>query len=164
MLNWVEIFKDIPPEVATTLIAMLPIAELRGAIPIALGAYQLPIWQAYIFAVIGNLIPVIFILKWIYPVSKFLRRWKIFDRFFVWLFARTRKKFYKKYEKWGDLALILFVAIPLPVTGAWTGSFAAFLFGIKLKKALPLITLGVIIAGIIVTLISISGIQIFNHI
>ncbi len=161
MLDWVELFKNVPPEVATATIAMIPIAELRGAIPVALGAYDLAWWEVYFLAVIGNLVPVVFILWLIEPVSKFLRRWKIFDKFFEWLFARTRKKFYAKHEKWGDFALITFVAIPLPVTGAWTGSLAAFLFGINPKKALPLITLGVIIAGVIVTIISLGIFNIF---
>ena len=77
MFNWVEIFKNVPPELATALIAMIPIAELRGAIPIALGVYDLPVWEVFLLAVVGNIIPVIFILWLIEPVSKFLRKWDI---------------------------------------------------------------------------------------
>ncbi len=160
MFDWVELFKSVPNEVATVIIAMIPIAELRGALPIALGAYKLPLWQAYPLVVIGNMIPVFFILWLIEPVSNFLRRWKIFDKFFIWLFERTRKKFYSKHAKWGDFALIFFVAIPLPVTGAWTGSLAAWLFGIQKKKALPLILLGVLIAGVIVSILSLGVLNI----
>ena len=139
------------------LIAMLPIAELRGAIPIALGVYDLSVPTSYFLSVVGNLIPVVFVLLWLEPVSVFLRKKsKAFEKFFNWLFERTRKKFTKKYEKWGYFALILFVAIPLPVTGAWTGSIAAFLFGIPFKKAFPLIIVGVLIAGIVVTLASLG--------
>lgn len=156
MLNWVQLFQNIPAEVATVLIAMVPVGELRAALPIALTAYQLPVWEAFLLAVLGNMIPVIFILWLIEPVSNFLRRWSIFDRFFNWLFERTRKKFYNKHAKWGDVALLVFVAIPLPVTGAWTGSLAAWLFGIKPRKAFPLILAGVCIAGVIVSLLSLG--------
>ncbi len=155
-IDVVELFKDFPPEVAVFVISMLPISELRGAIP-AGHAWELVWWQTALIAIVGNMIPVIFILWFIEPVSKFLRKYsKTLDKFFIWLFERTRKKFYKKHERWGDAALILFVAIPLPVTGAWTGSLAAWLFGIEYKKALPLITIGVIIAATIVTLLSLG--------
>lgn len=156
MFDWVNLFKDIPAELATVLIAMIPIAELRAALPIALTAYQLPIWEAFVLSVIGNMIPVFIILWLIEPVSKFLRRWKVFNRFFNWLFDRTRRKFYDKHAKWGDLALVIFVAIPLPATGAWTGSLAAWLFGIPMRRAVPLILTGVVIAGIIVGLLSLG--------
>ncbi|MDP3970936.1 MAG: small multi-drug export protein [bacterium] len=161
MIDWVELFIGIPSQIATILIAMIPIGELRGALPIALGPYSLPLWQAYPLAVLGNMIPVFFILWLFGPVSEWLRQWKIFNRFFDWLFERTRKKFYDKHKKWGDLALVLFVAIPLPVTGAWTGSLAAWLFGIPKKKALPLIFSGVLIAGVIVSAISLGALKIF---
>lgn len=161
MLDLAATFQDVPPQLATLLIAMIPIGELRGAIPAALGPYNLPVWQAYVFAVIGNMIPVFAIVWLIGPVSDWLRRWKMFDRFFNWLFDRTRKKFYHKHEKWGNLALILFVAIPLPVTGAWTGSLAAWLFGIKKKEAIPLIFIGVLIAGVIVSALSLGVLNIF---
>ncbi len=162
MIDLTHYFDGFSPELATTLLAMLPIAELRGAIPAGIGGWGLDWWVAAPLAIIGNMIPVFFILWWIEPVSKWLRKhFAFFDRFFEWLFERTRKKFYNKYEKWGNLALIVFVAIPLPVTGAWTGSLAAFLFGIPFKKALPLITVGVIIASIIVTLLTVGAVAIF---
>ncbi len=162
MFNWIEIFKDFPPELATLLIAMIPIAELRAALPIALGAYHLPLVEAFLLCMVGNMLPVLFILWWIEPVSRWLRRWKIFDNFFNWLFARTRRKFYNAHQKWGNVGLMIFVGIPLPLTGAWSGALAAWLFGIKYKIALFYITLGVIIAGVIVSLISLGVITIFD--
>ena len=136
---------------------MLPVAELRGAIPVAIGIYHLPPVTAYFIAVVGNIIPVFFILKYIEPISKFLMsKSKLFDGFFSWLFARTRRKYNGRFEKWGALALVAFVAIPLPITGGWTGAMAAFVFGIPMKKALPLIALGVMIAGVIVTGLSLG--------
>jgi uncharacterized membrane protein len=82
-----------------------------------------------------------------------MKRFKIFDRFFTWLFNRTRKKYYKKFEKYSGFALITFVGIPLPVTGAWTGAVIAFVFGIPPKKAVLDIFLGILMAATIVTII-----------
>ncbi len=152
-----SLFNNFPPEIATFIISMLPVSELRGAIPIAIGIYDLDPVTAYIIAVVGNIIPVIFILKYIDPISKFLMsRSKFFNRFFTHLFEYTRKKHNGKFEKWGALALITFVAIPLPITGGYSGAVAAFVFGIPFKKALPLIFLGVMIAGVIVTGLSLG--------
>jgi len=151
------IFDYFSPEMGTFIISMLPISELRGAIPVAIGLYNLDPIHAYVIAVVGNIIPVIFILATINPVSKYLiKRSKLFNRFFSWLFARTQRKYNHKFEKWGALALITFVAIPLPVTGGYSGAVAAFVFGIPLKKALPLISLGIMIAGVIVTGLSLG--------
>jgi uncharacterized membrane protein len=117
-------------------------------------------WQkAYIIAVIGNFLPVIPILLFLGVVSEWLTsRYKIFDRFFGWLFERTRRKS-KLIERFEAIGLILFVAIPLPITGAWTGCVAAFLFKIPLKQAIPAISAGILISGIIVTLASLGAIS-----
>jgi len=150
----------ISPELSTFLIAMTPVFELRGAIPLAIGVYGLPVWSAYFFAVLGNLVPIL-IIPIIGMVSKWLSaRFSFFDRFFVWLFARTRNQHVKKFERYREFALILFVAIPLPFTGVWTASLAAFVFGIPFKRAFPLIGIGVIIAGIIVTLLTLGVLRI----
>jgi len=137
------------------LTAMTPIGELRASIPLGLTILHQPWFLVFIISVIGNMIPPIFIL-WLFPkVSSWLMSHsKLMNRFFNWLFERTRKKAHDKIEKYGDLALIIFVAIPLPNTGAWTGTLAAWLFGIPMKRALPNILFGVIIAGVIVTLIT----------
>ena len=142
--------------------SMLPVSELRGAIPVALGVYKIPVFQAYLLTVLGNVIPVVFLLWLLDPISRFLMRHsRVLNKFFTWLFERTRKRHRKAVQKWGSLALILFVAIPLPMTGGWTGSIAAFVFGIPFKKALPLIFLGILIAGVIVTLVSLGIIKLF---
>jgi len=134
------------------LLAMTPINELRGTIPVALGFYHLPVKEAFFYSVAGNMIPIFFILlllPWIANVL--MKKFDKFNKFFTWLFERTRKKFYKKYSLYGDLALTIFVAVPLPLTGAWTGAIAAFLFCIPYWRALGLIFLGVLIAGLIIT-------------
>ncbi|MCD6379354.1 small multi-drug export protein [bacterium] len=117
-------------------------------------------WQkAYIIAVAGNFLPVIPILLFLGVVSEWLMsRYKSFDRFFTWLFDRTRRKS-KLIERFETIGLILFVAIPLPITGAWTGCVAAFLFKIHLKHAVPAILAGILISGSIVTLASLGAIS-----
>ncbi len=141
-------FEWLPRELAVILIAMLPVSELRGAIPWAVHPMGggMGLGTAYVLAVIGNFIPVIPLLLGLGPVSNVLRRWTVFDKFFTWLFARTRRrgKWVEKYEAFG---LIPFVAIPLPVTGAWTGAAAAFVFGVRFWYALPAILAGILIAG-----------------
>ncbi len=150
-----------PNEFIVALISMLPVSELRGAIPIAIGAYDMPVLSAFFWSVLGNIIPVIFILLGLdLLINRFLiHRAYFFNRFFSWLFERTRKNHSKKFERWKEFALVVLVAIPLPFTGAWTGALAAFVFGIPIKKAFPLIILGVLIAGIIVSLLTIGVIN-----
>ena len=148
-------------ELKVFLIAMSPIFELRGSIPMALGVFHLPIWSAFLISVIGNIVPVVFILLLLETVSDFLSRHScFFQRFFTWLFERTRKKHAKTFETGRNLALLIFVAIPLPLTGAWTGALCAFLFGIPFKRALPTIAGGVVIAGVIITLATLGIIKI----
>ncbi|MCJ7789310.1 MAG: small multi-drug export protein [Candidatus Atribacteria bacterium] len=136
-------------------ISALPITELRGAIPIALTIYKMPVFPAYFFAVLGNIVPVIFLLLYLKPFSDFLCRWHFLNIFFKWLFERTHQ-YEEKFEKYGALFLLVFVAVPLPGTGAWTGSITAFVFGIRFWYAFPAIVGGIIIAGIVVTLTSLG--------
>ncbi|MCK4352051.1 small multi-drug export protein [candidate division WOR-3 bacterium] len=142
----------------TLLLSMAPISELRGAIPYA-WSQGMGHWQAYGLSVIGNLIPVVPILLLLGPISNFLRRYKPFDTFFDWWFKYTLKRS-KLIEKYEALGLILFVMIPLPITGAWTGSVAAFLLGVRFKFALPAIILGVLLAGMIVSLVCLGAVHI----
>ena len=141
--------------VKTFFLAMTPVGELRASLPVALTMYNMNWPLAFFVSVLGNLVPIVFMLLFLGPVSKWLSlRFKICNRFFFWLFERTKKKSSARIEKYGSIALVSFVAIPLPFTGAWTGSIAAFLFGIPFKKAFPLIAVGVVIAGIIVLLLT----------
>ncbi len=147
----------------TVLVAMLPISELRGAIPLGILKLGLGAGEVYVLSVIGNLIPVIPILLFLKFGSNFLRKYRWGDRFLTWLFARTRRRS-RLVERYESLGLMLFVAIPLPVTGAWTGSVAAFLFGIRLRYAFLAITLGVLLAGIIVLSATKLGLTLFTGI
>lgn len=154
----VELLQAVPDWLATIIMGALPISELRGAIPVAIGVYGMDPLSAYALAVFGNLLPVVPLLLFLGPVSDWLRRYRLFDIFFTWLFARTRRNHNERFEKYGILALTLFVAVPLPVTGAWTGCAAAFVFGIKFRHAFPAILAGVLIAGVVVTLVTLMGI------
>lgn len=148
------------PVVSTVLLAMAPISELRGAIPLALAHFGMSWPKAYFLSVAGNIIPIIFILPFLESLQRWLRRFPLADKFITWWFGHVRRRS-RLVERYGALGLVLFVAIPLPVTGAWTGSIAAWLFGIRFRFAFPAIVLGVLIAGVLVTLASLGFIKIF---
>lgn len=137
-------------------IAVLPISELRGAIPVAIGHYNFPWYYAYLFGVIGNLLPIPFILLFLNYIIPVLSRIRIMNRLIQWFFTRTRRKG-KLVERYEWLGLMLIVAIPLPFTGAWTGAILAVLMGLTFKYAFSSITTGVLIAGAIVTAATVLG-------
>lgn len=158
-----NLFSSIPPWLAVIIMAALPVAELRLSIPIAILKFGMDPISAFSLSIIGNMLPVIPLLLYLEPVSNYLRRWKTWDRFFTWLFTRTHHRHSTDFEKYGSIGLAVFVGIPLPATGAWTGCAAAFVFGFKFKNALFAIFAGVLMAGIIMTVLTI-GINIFNRI
>ena|SRR3989338_2300157 len=152
------------PELKTFFIAMSPIVELRGSIPLAIEVYGLSPWSAYLWSVLGNITPIIFIILFLNKFSDYLiHNVYFFNRFFAWLLERTRRNFDKKLKYWDELALFVFVAIPLPMTGVWAGSAAAFVFGIKLKKSFPLIALGSAAAGLVVLFLTLGASFIFDY-
>ncbi|MGA1795002.1 MAG: COG2426 family protein [bacterium] len=148
------------PEAKTVGVAMLPIFELRGAIPMALLYLKMPVISAYLLSVCGNVVAIIPVLLFLGPVSNYLSRFRPFSRFFAWLFERSRKRS-RLVERLELLGLLLFVAIPLPMTGAWTGSVVAFLFDFGFVRSLTAISIGVLIAGIIVTVATLFGWHVF---
>jgi uncharacterized membrane protein len=129
----------------------MPISELRGAIPAALISFQFSPAQAYLVAVVGNMMPV-GILLWGMPrIFERMRERIVFVRKFSdWYFVKLEKRNTAVFKKWGALALLLFVAVPLPLTGAWSGAILAFLFKIPFWQAFTMIGGGVAIAGAIV--------------
>jgi len=143
-------------ELVVLIIAALPIFELRGALPVAINLFHFPWYYALPLAIIGNLLPVPVILLFLNAISRWLSKIGFFDRFLHWLFERTRKRG-RVVERYERIGLALFVAIPLPVTGAWTGSLVAVLFGLRFRYAFLSIFVGVCIAGIIVTCLSLLG-------
>lgn len=160
-MSIIALLSGIQKEIAIMIVGMIPIFELRGAIPLAMTVYKMTVWQAFFWGALGNILPIPFLVIFLEKISNYLsKRSRLFHRFFNWLFERTRKKHGHKFEVFEEIALVTFVAIPLPMTGGWSGVVAAFIFGIPPKKAIPLIILGVLLAGVIVS-IFVSGIKIF---
>ena len=136
----------------TFFLSMVPIVELRGAIPLG-AALGLPWYINYIICVIGNFLPVPFILLFIRTVLNFMKKVPKLDKIALWLEARAAKNS-DKVNKYASLGLFVFVALPLPGTGAWTGSLVAALMEMRLKHSLISVFCGVVVAGVILTLIS----------
>lgn len=139
----------IPEELVAFVISLCPVLECRGGM-IAARLMEIPFIKAFLICYLGNMIPIPFIILFIRKIFDFLRRFKFFSKIVEKLEAKTEKNKEKvlKYEAWG---LLLFVAIPLPGTGGWTGALMAALLDIRLKKSLPIIALGVLIAGFIMS-------------
>ena len=161
--------KGLSKDAAIVAISTLPIVELRGAIPVGhilipdadkstrLGRDDLRrSARIFFYAVLGNMLPVPFILLLLGPVSNLCMKVPLGKKFFDWLFARTRRKTadIEKYEFWG---LAIFVAIPLPATGAWTGAMAGWLLGLHFFRSLLSIFFGVLGAGVIMTALALLG-------
>lgn len=142
----IENLSFLPTELIVVVISAMPILELRGGIPFAFLA-GLSYGEALFYSILGNLLPVIPILILFRPISGFLMRFSLYKRFFDWLYNRTMNKS-EKVAKYGALGLILFTAVPLPTTGAWTACLAAILFFIPFRAAFIAISTGVVIAGI----------------
>ena len=135
----------------TFIIGMVPIIELRGAIPIGVGM-GLSYFEAFVCSFLGNIIPIYFIVKFIRPLFDFFGRWKFFKKIIDWATNKATRKIQEnpKLQSAVAFALFVFVAIPLPTTGAWVGSLVANFLDLPLKKAFPPLALGVATAGIIV--------------
>ena len=138
---------NLSKEVITFLISMFPIVELRGAIPVGV-AFGINSWELYALAVIGNMLPIPFILWLSRPILNFFLNTRIFRKLGNWIQKKVdnNKEKIVKYGAWG---LFIFVAIPLPGTGAWTGALVAALIDLRMKKAIPSIFFGVLTAGAI---------------
>ena len=153
--SFVEFFKSkIPDELLVFLISLLPILELRGGL-IAAALLDINLYVAFPICVFGNLLPIPFVLLFIRKIFNLLRKTKAFAKLVDKLDKRAREKAnsqsLKKYKFWG---LFLFVAIPLPGTGAWTGALVADVLDMRIKNSFVAIAFGAITAGIIISLIS----------
>ena len=151
-------------EIITFIVAALPLSELRGAIPLAVLKFGFSPAKALLVGILGNILPVLPLLIGLEKVSNYLsHRFYWFNRFFGWLFTKTREKHKDHFHYCGDLALFIFVAIPLPLTGAYSGAVAAFVFGLPIKHSFWSIVWGVIVAGIVVTAVTMFGETIFKQ-
>jgi len=141
------------------ILSMLPITELRFSIPYGILMYDIPIINTVVLSIIGNILIGVLIIYIIGPAMNFLRRFSFIENIIVFIFKRTRKK--------GDIVnrlkffgLIIFVGIPLPLTGVWTGSLASYLFGLSKSKSVFAVICGVLVSSSIVTFLTITGINI----
>lgn len=132
--------------------SMLPIIELRGAIPIAIERYNLPALEVYVLAVIGCVVPALILLKILGPISEFLmRKWGFAHRILTAIFDHTRRKYTDKIYKFGIMLVLLVAAAPIPfLGGSWTASLVAFVFGINYRRAILFIFIGTAIQGLII--------------
>ena len=143
------------------LISMIPVIESRGSIPYGILVLGLPWYKVAIVSIIANFlitIPIVYLLE---PAYIRLSRFHMFKRFFDWLFARSRKKG-RVIDRLKVLGLIVFVGIPLPITGAWTGCVAAYLFGLKKSHTLIGIFFGILLSVLIISSLSLTGMAILN--
>jgi uncharacterized membrane protein len=156
--QWLEQLVNAPAskELITIVLAMIPIAELRGALPISVTVLGLPWYQAFYLSIIGNLIPVPFLLLFFGGVSNLVQKTSGGKRFIDWLLRRTRGRS-KMIEKYKWMGLFLFVAVPLPFTGAWTASLASYLLNLRFWPAFFTIFAGVAAAAVIVTTLTLLG-------
>ena len=140
--------------------SMLPIIELRGAIPLGAGL-GLPFWQNYLISIVGNMLPVPFILLMIRWVLEMMKKVKGLAKVALWVEAKAEKNRPKieRYSFWG---LMIFVAVPAPGTGAWTGALVAALIRMDFKKAFFSVLLGVLAAGLVMSAISYGVVAIFS--
>lgn len=139
----------VPEELVAFVISLMPVLECRGGM-IAARLMEIPFVKAFLICYLGNMVPIPFIILFIRKIFDFLRRYSFFAKIIEKLEAKTAKNKDKvlRYKSWG---LLIFVAIPLPGTGGWTGALMAALLDIRFKRALPIIALGVLIAGFIMS-------------
>ena len=137
--------------IITAIVGMMPIVEIRGAIPIGV-TLGLDYPTSYIFSFIGNIVPIFFIVKYAKPLFDFFGRWKFFKKIIDFATEKATRKIKesKKLQNFAALGLFLFVAVPLPTTGAWVGSLIANFLDLPLKKAFLPLAAGVAVAGFIV--------------
>jgi len=149
------LIENLNQELSIFILSMMPISELRGAIPLGIGM-GMPAWKVYIIAVIGNILPVPILLKIFRPVISYIARTRYLRKFSGYV-VRKIDKGSEKIVKYELLGLLILVAIPLPTTGAWTGCGVASFLKLDYMKSFIYISLGVMVAGLIVLLLSFVG-------
>jgi len=154
----IELLSSFPDSVATFLIAMIPVTELRASIPIAITVYRMDPFAALIYSVLGNILVgalvIFFLEKFLHMI---LERSEFLNNLWQQYINRIHTNNKDKFEKWGAVILVTFVAIPLPMTGIVSGAVAASIFQIPFRKALPLLAMGSVISGVIVMLVTLGA-------
>lgn len=157
----IDLVRGLPPALAVLVVAMTPVLELRGAIPLALGVYHLSLWQAVALALVGNMIPALIIVYgWSAIIAALERHWPAFHQFMMRYHDRLHQKWEGKINRYGPVALALFVAVPLPLSGVWSGALVAWIFQMPRQRALAAIFVGVCVAAAIVCSVTIPSLRI----
>ncbi len=147
---------DMPREAIVVFIATLPIFELRGSLPVAINIFHFPWYWALILSVAGNMLPVPFLLLFFNTISKLVYRSSFLKKPMDWLNSRVEKNC-ETIEKYGVIGLLVFVAVPVPFTGAWTASLVAAVLRMRFFPSFMSILGGVVVAGVIVLALSLMG-------
>lgn len=145
----VNALSKLPSEIVVFILSILPISELRGAIPVGIGIYKFSISKTLLISIIGNFSFVIPFLLFLNTLHNYCMKIYWYKKFFDWWYSRVKNKT-KNIEKYEYIGLALFVGIPLPMTGAWSGCLASYILGLNIWKSTLAIFLGILIAGIIV--------------
>lgn len=150
-----QYFSNVPDGLSVVLLSALPITELRASLPIALFYYDLPLSQAVLLSILGNIIPLILVFLLFSPLLSFAkRRSPGLHHLIENHLRRLEHRHAQKYQRWGAVFLLIFVAVPLPGSGVWTGSILAVLFGMKPSLSIPAILIGLLCSAGIVLLLS----------
>lgn len=148
----VELFNGLNKDFVIFIVSMLPILELRGGM-VAATLLDIELFRAFVICIIGNLLPIPFVLLFLQFVFDLLRKWSFTKKIVDWFEKKVLSK-REQIDKYGYWGLLLFVGIPLPGTGAWTGSALAVLLGLSRKKSFIFIIFGVLLAAIIMSIVS----------
>ena len=157
----IEFLQGLNPYLTTFFLASFPIGELKVAIPVALSVYKLSISETLFLSMMSNIILAWILIYFLTNITSVAKNFDFFKKALDWIFERTRRNFFHRHRILGDIALIVIVAIPLPFTGAWTASVAAWLLEIPKYQALIYITVGIIVGANIILLMSLGVIRIF---
>lgn len=149
----------LPKELIVILISALPLIELRGAIPVGMLALKLPMWEVFTLAMIGNILPLPFILWVLPPLRRWATHWPVVGPVLRWAEERAMKR-RESVEKYGFWGLVAFVGVPLPGTGAWTGALVAVVLNMTPWRAFIACSLGVLVAGILIAMLSALGLMV----
>lgn len=149
---FIGLFHGVSKDVVIFIISLMPILELRGGL-LAATLLKVPYLRALVICVIGNVLPIPFVLLFLEIIFKWMEKWSVTKKIVKWLEKKGNSK-RSQIDKYGYLGLILFVGIPLPGTGAWTGSLVAILLGLDKKKSFICILIGVMLAAAIMSILS----------
>ncbi len=149
---FIKLFGGLNKDIIVFIISLMPILELRGGL-LAASLLKIPYIRALVICIIGNLLPIPFVLLLLKKILELFEKWKVTRKFVRWLEKKAHSK-RKQIDKYGYLGLILFVGIPLPGTGAWTGSLVAIMLSLDKKKSFICIVIGVLLASIIMSVLS----------